>query len=417
METTLLLRTAILTRLSAVLALTSLRGLETTLLLRTAILTRLAAILALTGLGSLETTLPLLVRGCGREGATECTWVVDRRDLSVLEFKEEQDARRAETDREEEEENPTKAKVRDAEHDLQNPNDAQEGRDDAGGAGGNERPLLVGKPVGHTEAGDCQEKHHVEEGVAADIKQRDRVAAVRCERQNHRDEVQHDRREHADQRVGGAHGASAHLAGFCHDGGLELIERGAGGRAELLSGRAELLSRAGPLLATLGAVLALPRLGTGGIAPLATLGAVLSLPRLGSGRIPGLTVLVLSESLLRAPLLRIPVRLGADAVLLGGDLSGRLLARSFDDGPFEVLVRQGCSRRLRCLTRRGVGAGGRLGSPMGGSGLRCGRHGRLFDGGGHLFDGRKRGFLHRGGGFLCRSDGSLVQRMRLLDGG
>ena len=111
LETTLLglsARVAALLGLSTVLLLTvlPLLGLEGALLLgsRISTLLRLSAVLrlALSGLGSLETTLlglsavlrllARLVHGCTSESTTKSARVVNRRNLAVLEFQEQDNA-------------------------------------------------------------------------------------------------------------------------------------------------------------------------------------------------------------------------------------------------------------------------------------------------------------------------------------
>ena len=347
-------RVAALLGLSAVLrlAVLPLLGLEGTLLLGSRISTLLGLStilrLALSGLGSLETTLlglsavlrllARLVHGCTRESTTKSARVVNRRNLAVLEFQEQDNTGSTEADREDQEEDTaeTERGPRENTEHLENTNQGGKDRDDTGGQEG---PLLVREPVGSSQANRNQHEEDVEESVAARREHREGIAVERPEGQGHRDDRQDEGSGHANERVGGAHGAALHLARLGHNGALELVERRVRGCAELLGGSLKLLARRGALLAALSGVRGL--LTRRSISLSATRGSVLGLlTRLRA-------ILCLAVALLLARRLGgvLPVGSGLrSSVLFRNNLSHGTLARPINDRTLKFLVRNRRSR-------------------------------------------------------------------------
>ena len=340
---------AALLGLSAVLrlAVLPLLGLEGALLLgsRISTLLRLSTILrlALSGLGSLETTLlglsavlrllARLVHGCTSESTTKSARVVNRRNLAVLEFQEQDNAGGTEADREDQEEDTaeTERGPRENTEHLENANQGGKDRDDTGGQEG---PLLIREPVGSSQANRNQHEEDVEESVAARREHREGIAVGRPEGQDHRDDRQDEGSGHANERVGGTHGAALHLAGLGHDGALELVERRVRGCAELLGGSLKLLARRRALLAALSGVRGL--LTRRSISLSAARGGVLGLlTRLRA-------ILRLAVALLLARRLGgvLPVGSGLrSSVLFRDNLSHGTLARPINDRTLKFLVR------------------------------------------------------------------------------
>ena len=357
LETTLLglsAREAALLGLSAVLrlAVLPLLGLEGALLLGSQVcpLLRLSTILrlALSGLGSLEATLlglsavlrllARLVHGCTSESTTKSARVVNRRNLAVLEFQEQDNTGGAEADREDQEEDTaeTERGPRENTEHLENANQGGKDRDDTGGQEG---PLLIREPVGSSQANRNQHEEDVEESVAARREHREGIAVERPEGQGHRDDRQDEGSGHANERVGGAHGAALHLARLGHNGALELVERRVSGCAELLGGSLKLLARRGALLAALSGVRGL--LTRRSISLSAARGSVLGLlTRLRA-------ILRLAVALLLARRLGgvLPVGSGLrSSVLFRNNLSHGTLARPINDRTLKFLVRNRRSR-------------------------------------------------------------------------
>ena len=352
LETTLLglsARVAALLRLSTVLLLTilPLLGLEGTLLLGSRVSTLLCLStllrLALSSLGSLEATLlglsavlrllARLVHGYTSESTTKSARVVNRRNLAVLEFQEQDNTGGTEADREEQEEDTaeTERGPRENTEHLENTNQGGKDRDDTGGQ---ESPLLIREPVGSSQANRNQHEEDVEESVAARREHREGIAVGRPEGQDHRDDRQDEGSGHANERVGGAHGAALHLAGLGHDGALELVERRVRGCAKLLGGSLKLLARRRALLAALSSVRGL--LTRRSISLSAARGGVLGLlTRLRA-------ILRLAVALLLARRLGgvLPVGSGLrSSVLFRDNLSHGTLARPINDRTLKFLVR------------------------------------------------------------------------------
>ena len=223
----------------------------------------------------------------------------------------------------------------------------------------------------------------MEEGVAARREHREGIAVERPEGQDHRDDRQDERSGHANERVGGAHGAALHLAGLGNDGALELVERRVSGCAELLGGSLKLLARRGALLAALSGVRGL--LTRRRISLSAARGGVLGLlARLRA-------ILRLAVALLLARRLGgvLPVGSGLHrSVLFRDNLGHGTLARPINDRTLKFLVRN-----------RGGRGHGRF---------RQGRHLRLPSEGLDLFN-ALLGFVHNRLGFndgLGLNDGS-----------
>ena len=174
----------------------------------------------------------------------------------------------------------------------------------------------------------------MEEGVAARREHREGIAVERPEGQDHRDDRQDERSGHANERVGGAHGAALHLAGLGNDGALELVERRVSGCAELLGGSLKLLARRGALLAALSGVRGL--LTRRRISLSAARGGVLGLlARLRA-------ILRLAVALLLARRLGgvLPVGSGLRrSVLFRDNLGHGTLARPINDRTLKFLVR------------------------------------------------------------------------------
>ena len=342
-------RVAALLGLSAVLrlAVLPLLGLEGALLLGSRISTLLGLStilrLALSGLGSLEATLlglsavlrllARLVHGCTSESTTKSARVVNRRNLAVLEFQEQDNTGSTEADREEQEEDTaeTERGPRENTEHLENTNQGGKNRDDTGGQEG---PLLVREPVGSSQANRNQHEEDMEVSVAARREHREGIAVERPEGQDHRDDRQDEGSGHANERVGGAHGAALHLAGLGHDGALELVERCVRGCAELLGGSLKLLARRRALLAALSGVRGL--LTRRSISLSAARGGVLGLlARLRA-------ILCLAVALLLARRLGgvLPVGSGLrSSVLFRDNLSHGMLARPINDHTLKFLVR------------------------------------------------------------------------------
>ena len=376
-------RVAALLGLSAVLrlAVLPLLGLEGALLLGSRISTLLGLStilrLALSGLGSLEATLlglsavlrllARLVHGCTSESTTKSARVVNRRNLAVLEFQEQDNTGSTEADREEQEEDTaeTERGPRENTEHLENTNQGGKNRDDTGGQEG---PLLVREPVGSSQANRNQHEEDMEVSVAARREHREGIAVERPEGQDHRDDRQDEGSGHANERVGGAHGAALHLAGLGHDGALELVERCVRGCAELLGGSLKLLARRRALLAALSGVRGL--LTRRSISLSAARGGVLGLlARLRA-------ILCLAVALLLARRLGgvLPVGSGLrSSVLFRDNLSHGMLARPINDHTLKFLVRN-----------RGGRGHGRF---------RQGRHLRLSNEGLNVFD-NLLGFVH-----------------------
>ena len=318
------------TLLLAELRLTGLGSLEATLLLTE---------LRLTGLGSLEATLlltelalllPHLHTG---ERATKGIRVVDRRDRSILQLHEQEAARNAERDREQQQHVRTKARVdvvitkRDKE--LNDTKQRHHKRADARRQVG---PLLIREPVGDAQADDSHQHDEMECRVSTLRGEHRRTSIVIADvRQQHRDEDQHRRRGDTDERVGRTNGTTAHLARFGHDGRLELVERRICSSAELLTRR-----RAGRsvtrltklLLAGLaeGSLLTLLRLRTELLLAGLTEGGLLALLRLATKlRLTLLRLAGLTEGGLLA-LLRLATKLRLTLLRLAGLTEGGLLA-------------------------------------------------------------------------------------------
>ena len=349
LSTVLLLTVLPLLGLSAVLrlAILPLLGLEGALLLgsRISTLLRLSAVLrlALSGLGSLETTLlglsavlrllARLVHGYTSESTTKSARVVNRRNLAVLEFQEQDNTGGTEADREDQEEDTaeTERGPRENTEHLENTNQGGKDRDDTGGQ---ESPLLIREPVGSSQANRNQHEEDVEESVAARREHREGIAVGRPEGQDHRDDRQDEGSGHANERVGGAHGAALHLAGLGHDGALELVERRVRGCAKLLGGSLKLLARRRALLAALSSVRGL--LTRRSISLSAARGGVLGLlTRLRA-------ILRLAVALLLARRLGgvLPVGSGLrSSVLFRDNLSHGTLARPINDRTLKFLVR------------------------------------------------------------------------------
>ena len=190
----------------------------------------------------------------------------------------------------------------------------------------------------------------MEERVGSRGEHREGSAVERCEGQHHRHDRQDEAGSHANQRVGGAHGASVYFAGLRDDGALELVERRIGCRAELLRSSPKLLASRRALLSALSRVRRLLtfRSVSLGTARRAVLGLWIRLR----------AVLRLIVSLLLALGGVLPVGSSLrGSVLLGDDLSHGALTRSLNDRTLEVLIRdrgkllrrcfhQGCQLRL-----------------------------------------------------------------------
>ena len=268
--------------------------------------------------------LPLRVYRGGGEGAAKGVRVTNWSDIPVLQFQKEHASRGAESQGEDQEEDRTNARgefIKEQPHDL---NEPEEGNDDASGTGCDERPLLIGKPVGDAQANDGHQKKQMEYAVATGSEQRKRETVDRREWQQHRNEDQSCRSKQTDQRVRRTNGPSLYLAGLSRDRRLELVKRGTRGGAKLLPRRSSLraalrlalLARGVPLRATPCAVLRL--------ALLAPLCAVLRLPKslLRSSRLLGR--------------LAVSGRLSAGGVLRGH----RFLPCAFGNRTFEFIIRR-----------------------------------------------------------------------------
>ena len=321
------------TLLLAELRLAGLGSLEATLLLTE---------LRLTGLGSLEATLllaelalllPHLHTG---ERATKGIRVVDRRDRSIFQLHEQEAARNAERDREQQQHVRTKARVdvvitkRDKE--LNDTKQRHHKRADARRQVG---PLLIREPVGDAQADDSHQHDEMECRVSTLRGEHRRTSIVIADvRQQHRDEDQHRRRGDTNERVCCTNGTTAHLARFGDDSRLELVERRICSSAELLTRRraGRSVTRLTKLLLaglTEGSLLTLLRLRTELLLAGLTEGGLLALLRLATKlrltllRLAGLTEGGLLALLRLAAELRLPL-LRSSAVL--GLAEGGLLA-------------------------------------------------------------------------------------------
>ena len=377
------------TLLLAELRLAGLGSLEATLLLTE---------LRLTGLGSLEATLllaelalllPHLHTG---ERATKGIRVVDRRDRSIFQLHEQEAARNAERDREQQQHVRTKARVdvvitkRDKE--LNDTKQRHHKRADARRQVG---PLLIREPVGDAQADDSHQHDEMECRVSTLRGEHRRTSIVIADvRQQHRDEDQHRRRGDTNERVCCTNGTTAHLARFGDDSRLELVERRICSSAELLTRRraGRSVTRLTKLLLaglTEGSLLTLLRLRTelllaglteGGLLALLRLATKLRLPllRLAGLTEGGLLALLRLAAELRLPLLRSSAVLG---LAEGGLLALRLSICLGLALRLSICLRRVAEGRLRDLL---LGRRGRSGLVTRGSlGLRRTLKNRLLE--------------------------------------
>ena len=182
----------------------------------------------------------------------------------------------------------------------------------------------------------------MEERVGSRGEHREGSAVERCEGQHHRHDRQDEAGSHANERVGGAHGASVYFAGLHDDGALELVERCIGCRAELLRSSSKLLASRRALLSALSRVRGLLtfRSISLGTARRTVLGLWI--------RLRAILRLVVSLLLALGGVLSVGGSLRG-SVLLGDDLSHGALTRPLNDRSLEVLIRDQGKLFRRCF--------------------------------------------------------------------
>ena len=182
----------------------------------------------------------------------------------------------------------------------------------------------------------------MEERVGSRGEHREGSAVERCEGQHHRHDRQDEAGSHANERVGGAHGASVYFAGLHDDGALELVERCIGCRAELLRSSSKLLASRRALLSALSRVRGLLtfRSISLGTARRTVLGLWI--------RLRAILRLVVSLLLALGGVLSVGGSLRG-SVLLGDDLSHGALTRPLNDRSLEVLIRDRGKLFRRCF--------------------------------------------------------------------
>ena len=297
------------------------------------------------GVGLLARLAELIQHGGGR---------VQRSDLAFLQLEEQDHASRTQSNREQREQVEADREVNQiviVGDDVERLDKRHDSQSERTRAHGNECPLLVGQPVGDADA-DVREEQEQEgdrEPTAAAEKRRrfshkERDLDIGKE---HRDKHKQRRSGNADQRVGRANRATAHLASLSNDSVLELIERAVRGGTKLLaSGR--------PLLTGLPLGSAIRLLSVGLLSLRSALGsAVLWLPI-------GLLSL---RSALGCTILRLPIgllgvrriRLRGGSIRVSSGFSGCLLMRALGG---RVLISLSRGLGGGCLSR-GL-RGGRL---------------------------------------------------------
>ena len=316
-----------LLRLRAVLALRRGVGLLARVLL-------LALEAGLRGVGLLARLAELVQHGGGR---------VQRSDLAFLQLEEQDHASRTQSNREQREQVEADREVNQiviVGEDVERLDKRDDSQSERTRAHRNECPLLVGQPVGDADADvrEEQEQEDDREPTAAAEKRRrfshkERDLDIGKE---HRDKHKQRRSSNADQRVGRANRATAHLASLSNDSVLELIERAVRGGTELRSGGTKLLASGRPLLTGLPLGSAELRLPLGSAIRLLSVG-LLSLRSALRSAIRLLSVGLLSlRSALGSAVLRLPIgllglrriRLRGGSIRVSSGFSGCLLMRA-----------------------------------------------------------------------------------------